>query len=534
MCLKNLKRFCVGLVCLGMLSGMTTVSAETQTVNYDSTINTTPTITQEVGVEVEKAEIYAVTLPKNVQLDGSLDSPTYQYTVEVSGEISTDNFVRVIPLEGSFIQTDMGVTHDLSVTQEKIKWTADEVLTGSTVNGTMTAIDLNPGKYTGYVRFFVSLDDGYFYQEATCTTGKLRIGEDTNNNGVMDTGEELGTPVQVGKPLGHSHSGAHTFESVCDRCHKTVYEVSTPEELVEFSAAVNAGNSFAGKTVLLTKDLDMYDLTSVTPFTPIGKPSALFAGTFDGCNHTIKNIDKLCAITGLTVTNLNISAGFFGAAGNGAEIKNLILADSDVAITTVGATPYIATAGLCAYTTGGLSITNCRLTNYNLTHKVATNTSDGFASPFVGTTPDAVNNTICITNSCATNFSVLYDFTDRASGVYIKCNRALGYAEYRQPITMRNSYVIIDVFANAPGGITSKTTNTLYSSFRGGSASQILANLPYTYASTDTTTATNCIALTDEELKSQTGIDLLNTGYSTPVWKLDLLNENNGYPIQII
>lgn len=526
------------------------IFAETQEINYNSKAEgAEATTVQSVQVDVEKAEIYSVTLPKSIVLEGDKDSPSYTYSVEVRGEISNRNYVRVIPLDGCYVETEDGFTQDLTVAQEKCKWSATEVLAGDTQTGTCTAVDLQPGKYTGTIQFFISLDDGYFYKAATCTTGKLRYAQDINDNGLLDTGEELATPVVVSKPLGHTYDGEHTFGYVCTRCQQTAYEISTPDELVAFSSAVNGGKTFANETVRVVNDIDMYTLTSVTPFTPIGTKSVPFSGTFDGCGHTIKGFAQFSK--GISVYDdvnspVTNTFGLFNCAGNGAVIKNLSLTDSNaqVTITTTNSTyassRTLSIALLVGKTTQGITIDNCRIKNFTL----AVNTNCYYASgaPFVGTVmaKDSYLNTssdsVTINNSCVTSSTITFDATSNGNNLNsVNQCKLSGRSRYEPVLIMRNSYSdFISTYK-----CTKSVTLNKYITDGKSSTSLVnficLENLPftYTYDTTYTPTIVNCIDLTDEELKSQTGVDLLNTGYENAVWKLDLENQNDGYPIQI-
>lgn len=119
-----------------------------------------------------------------------------------------------------------------------------------------------------------------------------------------------------------------------------------------FAQAVNGGDTFAGKTVRLTQDIDLEGKT----WTPIGNviayPSITFAGTFDGCGKTIFNMTVrdetqddatsgfFGSITG-TVRNLNFvnakvtSTHYAGvvvgySSANGCRIENCTVSDSKV------------------------------------------------------------------------------------------------------------------------------------------------------------------------------------------------------------
>lgn len=93
------------------------------------------------------------------------------------------------------------------------------------------------------------------------------------------------------------------------------YVISTAEELAQFAAMVNNGNTFKDKTVKLANNINLGN----REWTPIGKPGATttdfvnsFKGIFDGQGHTISN---------LNVSN-EAFAGLFGLAHN-AKIKNV-------------------------------------------------------------------------------------------------------------------------------------------------------------------------------------------------------------------
>lgn len=108
----------------------------------------------------------------------------------------------------------------------------------------------------------------------------------------------------------------------------------TADDLVEFAAAVNAGETLApwqneeGVVVLL----DDIDMTGVTTWTPIGDATfalasnALtistgrpFTGFFDGQDHTISNFKMVC-----DNATPNRAWGLFGALGPGAIVENLV------------------------------------------------------------------------------------------------------------------------------------------------------------------------------------------------------------------
>lgn len=108
----------------------------------------------------------------------------------------------------------------------------------------------------------------------------------------------------------------------------------TADDLVEFAAAVNAGETLAPwqneeGVVVLLDDIDMTDIAAWTPIgdatfalasnaltISTGRP---FTGFFDGQDHTISNFKMVC-----DNATAGRAWGFFGALGSGAVVENLI------------------------------------------------------------------------------------------------------------------------------------------------------------------------------------------------------------------
>ena len=156
--------------------------------------------------------------------------------------------------------------------------------------------------------------------------------------------------------------------------YKSEHEVAVDGQgmsVAAFRDSVNAGNSYAGKTVVLLRNLDL----SGSEWTPIGqKNSNKFSGVFDGKNFKVE---------GMTISNtteiqnsdtFDGYAAFFGAI-NGGTVKNL---------SVYGSVNSKNAAGVVARVDGNSSVINC--------HNYATVTapSDGKAG-----------GVICLTNAAA-------------------------------------------------------------------------------------------------------------------------------------
>lgn len=113
--------------------------------------------------------------------------------------------------------------------------------------------------------------------------------------------------------------------------------ISNLTDLENFRDAVNKGNSFAGKTVVLSGDI-----TLSGEWTPIGTDEHPFSGKFNGGNHTISGLNVTTAtMQPLTVAGVKGAGGglFLNVSGEGAQIANL---------TVIGTVEYSSTAASCA------------------------------------------------------------------------------------------------------------------------------------------------------------------------------------------
>lgn len=128
--------------------------------------------------------------------------------------------------------------------------------------------------------------------------------------------------------------------------------VSNAGQLLWIADQVNSGkDTFAGKTITLTDDID---LSSIENWTPIGIDDSqkAFAGTFDGGSHTI---------SGLKVDTAASFAGLFGAVNGGAAIKNLTIDKAQIKTSDKNAGVLIG--GTTYANQNSLTIENVNITN---------------------------------------------------------------------------------------------------------------------------------------------------------------------------
>ena len=143
--------------------------------------------------------------------------------------------------------------------------------------------------------------------------------------------------------IGKIKSGAEskvtniTFEAWDGYPEVDAINISNAAELLAFAAKVNAGEFGSTDKAVLLNDIDC---SSITDWTPIGDYTMSswshvnltgsghpFLGTFDGKNHSIKNL-------ALSLTNSGSynALGFFGCIGDGAVVKDLTF-DSSCSMT---------------------------------------------------------------------------------------------------------------------------------------------------------------------------------------------------------
>ena len=163
-----------------------------------------------------------------------------------------------------------------------------------------------------------------------------------------------------------------------------IYEIRNAEQLCLLSDLVAQGNSFAGKTIVLTQDIDMKGRS----IQPIGGNDTgyAFSGTFDGRNHVIKdleifepkgvNVGLFGKVSGGTIRNLGIDSGLVTggkATGSLIGVGNNVTVENSFARCNVICTNSFG-GGLVGQTGGTSSLTNSYHTGYV---KATNNTAGG-------------------------------------------------------------------------------------------------------------------------------------------------------------
>ncbi len=149
------------------------------------------------------------------------------------------------------------------------------------------------------------------------------------------------------------------------------FTLTSAEEFAGFSELVNGGNTFAGKTIVLESDLNLF-CEDTTPqadgdpltFRPIGDKSknGLFEGTFDGNGNTISNLYQ-------NGWDLGYEWGVYGTYGLFGQIKDATIKN----LTITGTESYIeggdvggvtgSAEGTCVFE--NITIADSQLATYN-------------------------------------------------------------------------------------------------------------------------------------------------------------------------
>lgn len=125
--------------------------------------------------------------------------------------------------------------------------------------------------------------------------------------------------------------------------------ISSADELSALATDVNNGNSYSGKTIVLTDNLDL----SILPcWTPIGTEDHPFCGTFDGQDHEIQNLTAA-----ITTDDTDYLAGLFGKVGTEGVVRDINLTGTgSIRIDTKTHDPYTCHVGAIAGSNAGTII----------------------------------------------------------------------------------------------------------------------------------------------------------------------------------
>ena len=218
--------------------------------------------------------------------------------------------------------------------------------------------------------------------------------------------------------------------------------------LAQLATLVNKGISCAGKTIVLTADIDLSGYKSGSGWTPIGNgyinsnaETGVFSGTFDGNGHTISNLYIEVGQNGESRTK---GVGLFGYVYAG-TIKNVGLKNESV----TGKNNEFRYGGLVGVTKDA-TINNCYTTgSVSAQIEEGSGDKDAYAGGLIGSSENTIiNNSYSATNVTATNATQDSVFSG-------------GLVAYGSKITINNCYSVGNV--SASNTYTSSYVNNIHS-----------------------------------------------------------------------
>ena len=186
--------------------------------------------------------------------------------------------------------------------------------------------------------------------------------------------------------------------------------ITSAEELFAFAEAVNAGDTYAGRTVYLGADIDLNNAT----WTPIGlnaDDAKKFKGTFDGQNFTIKNFK-------VAIGDVYQAAGFFGALNGTA--KNFTIDGATISSQSTGNASNITDNGVAVvagsiYPSGSIENVTVRNSSAKSLHYVAG--IAGYVEKGAIKNCTVESSEFVCTPHLKTNSETDYDNGDKAGGI---------------------------------------------------------------------------------------------------------------------
>ncbi len=345
--------------------------------------------------DFDKEETYITDENGNINI-----SNLYQFVEEKQDKISARYMLKEKNAPKGYVNSEETIYFraeknadgiiDLQIEDKDNKTTIKDVITeGDTVKLVLqnkalfqvTKIDSETNKPLANVEFKIMElnENGDFKNFAKDIYGNVvgeKNGDDeytvkTDENGVIALPLKDGkyAIVEVGFPKGYEKNEKVEYFEIVTNTDKdleanepepdselisNIIEINTIDELVEFSNSVNGGETYEGKIVRLTRDLDFLSDDSYSNgsnqtlkeqltneegagFTPIGS-TGTFRGVFDGYGHEIKNIyinsentytGLFGQIYGAKVTNVGVSGKITGTSCTGG-IAGIMLQSSRI------------------------------------------------------------------------------------------------------------------------------------------------------------------------------------------------------------
>lgn len=325
------------------------------------------------------------------------------------------------------------------------------------------------------------------------------------------------------------------------------FTISTAEEFAGVAQLVQSGTTFAGKTIIISADIDL----NGNLWTPIGAYPKLFSGKVEGDNHTISNLWintpglDFAGLFGYTVTssftNININtANIIGLDSVGTLVANLFDNGSveNCSAINISVNGGNNTGGLVgglvqnstiskshaigdvvgAVQVGGLVGSGWTNVQINECYSEGSVTASHLGGGLVGAFSFAFSGTSIVNNSYSRSSVIVAN--ERAGGL-------IGGAD--NGLLVKNSYSTGTVSAfDFAGGVIGFWGNINMENMYFDSESSAITDGVGGFGGAPVTP--DITAKTTTEMKTSEIINLLNAGSTESPWSVDL-NTNDGYPV---
>jgi methionine-rich copper-binding protein CopC len=338
-------------------------------------------------------------------INTALDAATFTPTADLFG--TNAGTIAFVSNDGAANSNNASVTFDIAaIDPPTVTTTAATSIasTSATLGGEVTA----DGGATVTERGIV-----YSTTDATPTIGDADVTQDANGSGTGSfsksiSGLTAGTTYYVcayaTNSEGTNYGSVVTFTTIPQGTGTLgdPYLISNLTELKWVAEQTNAGNTFSGKYLKQTANID---ISSVSNWTKIGiSVSVYFSGTYDGDNHLI---------TGLSITSTtDLYNGLFGVIGSGGTVKNLGVTGASLSGSTAGL------GILAGYNFGG-TVDNCYTTG---TVTTSHNNPGGLLGSSSGTVTKCYSTaTVTATGATSNNVGGLIGVGLNTSGSISQC-----------------------------------------------------------------------------------------------------------------
>ena len=249
------------------------------------------------------------------------------------------------------------------------------------LNFTFTVPNLIDGTYTYYIKY-----DGFPTKTGTFTVAGANVTESISMSPL--TGDPWNGNYDIAWYLYHEDETEFYLDSAEDFAGLSYLVAGTA---LDYSGNKIAAQSFAGKTIYLTKDIDLGG-NEGKYFTPIGILNrAMFAGMFDGQGHTISNLligvdpsDTPTARAHTGSTRAGLFTSIKGTESSHAAVRNITISNATVSRDKRNNTG--GYAGILAGETEYTDIENVAVSGGSLNFEAATSSSatGGYIGGLVG------------------------------------------------------------------------------------------------------------------------------------------------------